>query len=79
MVLRRLRYIAFSPLLNGLRLPRLSLYGNAVAPFAERRTNMECKFDATWAGAVRAPVASIGGAGTFDGIFIPGMLAILLA
>jgi uncharacterized membrane protein len=26
-----------------------------------------------------APVASIGGAGTFDGIFLTGMLAVLLA
>jgi len=26
-----------------------------------------------------APVASIGGAGTFDGIFITGILAVLLA
>ena len=33
-------------------------------------------------GAVRglgAPVASIGGAGTFDGIFLTGILAVLLA
>lgn len=33
-------------------------------------------------GAVRglgAPVASIGGAGTFDGIFVTGILAVLLA
>jgi len=27
----------------------------------------------------RAPVASIGGAGTFDGIFLTGILAVLLA
>jgi len=26
-----------------------------------------------------APVASIGGAGTFDGIFLTGILAVLLA
>ncbi len=26
-----------------------------------------------------APVASIGGAGTFDGIFLSGILAVLLA
>jgi len=26
-----------------------------------------------------APVASIGGAGTFDGIFITGIIAVLLA
>jgi hypothetical protein len=26
-----------------------------------------------------APVASIGGAGTFDGIFVAGLLAVLLA
>jgi uncharacterized membrane protein len=26
-----------------------------------------------------APVASIGGAGTFDGIFVTGILAVLLA
>lgn len=26
-----------------------------------------------------APVASIGGAGTFDGVFITGLLAVLLA
>jgi len=28
--------------------------------------------------ALRAPVASIGGAGTFDGVFITGLLAVLL-
>jgi len=28
---------------------------------------------------LRAPVASIGGAGTFDGIFLTGILAVLLA
>lgn len=26
-----------------------------------------------------APIASIGGAGTFDGIFLTGLLAVLLA
>jgi uncharacterized membrane protein len=26
-----------------------------------------------------APIASIGGAGTFDGIFVTGILAVLLA
>src|SRR5712691_9311190 len=36
----------------------LSLCGDAVAPVAERRTDMECKFDATGAGAGRAPGAS---------------------
>jgi len=30
-------------------------------------------------GALGAPVASIGGAGTFDGIFLTGILAVLLA
>ena len=30
-------------------------------------------------GGLRAPVASIGGAGTFDGIFLTGILAVLLA
>lgn len=30
-------------------------------------------------GNLRAPVASIGGAGTFDGIFLTGILAVLLA
>ena len=29
--------------------------------------------------ALGAPVASIGGAGTFDGIFLTGILAVLLA
>jgi uncharacterized membrane protein len=29
--------------------------------------------------AMGAPVASIGGAGTFDGIFITGLVAVLLA
>jgi uncharacterized membrane protein len=29
--------------------------------------------------ALGAPVASIGGAGTFDGIFLSGILAVLLA
>jgi uncharacterized membrane protein len=28
---------------------------------------------------VGAPVASIGGAGTFDGIFVTGIVAVLLA
>jgi uncharacterized membrane protein len=28
---------------------------------------------------LRAPVASIGGAGTFDGVFITGIMAVLLA
>jgi uncharacterized membrane protein len=28
---------------------------------------------------MRAPVASIGGAGTFDGIFLSGIIAVLLA
>ena len=42
---------------DGLRLPRLSLYGDTVAPGAERRTDRECKFDATGAGAGRAPGA----------------------
>jgi uncharacterized membrane protein len=28
---------------------------------------------------LRAPVASIGGAGTFDGVFITGIIAVLLA
>jgi uncharacterized membrane protein len=28
---------------------------------------------------LEAPVASIGGAGTFDGIFVTGILAVLLA
>jgi uncharacterized membrane protein len=28
---------------------------------------------------LRAPIASIGGAGTFDGIFITGIFAVLLA
>ena len=28
---------------------------------------------------LRAPVASIGGAGTFDGIFLAGIIAVLLA
>jgi uncharacterized membrane protein len=32
-----------------------------------------------WIRATGAPVASIGGAGTFDGIFVTGILAILLA
>ncbi len=27
----------------------------------------------------RAPIASIGGAGTFDGIFLTGIIAVLLA
>jgi uncharacterized membrane protein len=30
-------------------------------------------------GTLGAPVASIGGAGTFDGIFLTGILAVLLA
>ena len=30
-------------------------------------------------GDLGAPVASIGGAGTFDGIFLTGILAVLLA
>lgn len=30
-------------------------------------------------GSLEAPVASIGGAGTFDGIFLNGILAVLLA
>jgi uncharacterized membrane protein len=30
-------------------------------------------------GNLGAPVASIGGAGTFDGIFLNGILAVLLA
>lgn len=30
-------------------------------------------------GKIRAPVASIGGAGTFDGIFLAGIIAVLLA
>jgi uncharacterized membrane protein len=30
-------------------------------------------------GGLGAPVASIGGAGTFDGIFLTGILAVLLA
>jgi uncharacterized membrane protein len=30
-------------------------------------------------GALRAPVVSIGGAGTFDGIFLTGIIAVLLA
>jgi uncharacterized membrane protein len=29
--------------------------------------------------ALRAPVVSIGGAGTFDGIFLTGIIAVLLA
>jgi uncharacterized membrane protein len=28
---------------------------------------------------LRAPVASIGGAGTFDGVFVTGIIAVLLA
>jgi uncharacterized membrane protein len=30
-------------------------------------------------GAMHAPVASIGGAGTFDGVFVSGLIAVLLA
>jgi uncharacterized membrane protein len=30
-------------------------------------------------GGLGAPVASIGGAGTFDGVFLTGILAVLLA
>jgi uncharacterized membrane protein len=30
-------------------------------------------------GNLGAPIASIGGAGTFDGIFLTGILAVLLA
>jgi len=30
-------------------------------------------------GNLRAPVVSIGGAGTFDGIFLTGLIAVLLA
>jgi uncharacterized membrane protein len=30
-------------------------------------------------GSLGAPIASIGGAGTFDGIFLTGILAVLLA
>lgn len=30
-------------------------------------------------GELRAPVVSIGGAGTFDGIFLTGIIAVLLA
>jgi uncharacterized membrane protein len=30
-------------------------------------------------GGLGAPVSSIGGAGTFDGIFLTGILAVLLA
>jgi len=30
-------------------------------------------------GNLRAPVASIDGAGTFDGIFLTGLIAVLLA
>ncbi|HTW89117.1 MAG TPA: DUF1614 domain-containing protein [Candidatus Binataceae bacterium] len=30
-------------------------------------------------GQMRAPVASIGGAGTFDGVFVSGLIAVLLA
>ena len=30
-------------------------------------------------GGLGAPIASIGGAGTFDGIFLTGILAVLLA
>jgi uncharacterized membrane protein len=29
--------------------------------------------------ALRSPVVSIGGAGTFDGIFLTGIIAVLLA
>jgi uncharacterized membrane protein len=29
--------------------------------------------------ALKAPVVSIGGAGTFDGIFLTGIIAVLLA
>ncbi len=30
-------------------------------------------------GAMQAPVVSIGGAGTFDGVFVSGLIAVLLA
>jgi uncharacterized membrane protein len=30
-------------------------------------------------GQMRAPIASIGGAGTFDGVFVSGLIAVLLA
>jgi uncharacterized membrane protein len=30
-------------------------------------------------GSLGAPVASIGGAGTFDGVFLTGIVAVLLA
>ena len=30
-------------------------------------------------GSLGAPIASIGGAGTFDGIFLTGILAVLIA
>jgi uncharacterized membrane protein len=28
---------------------------------------------------LQAPIASIGGAGTFDGVFVSGLIAVLLA
>jgi hypothetical protein len=42
----------------------------------KKPTRMEKKPGASGLGA---PVASIGGAGTFDGIFLTGILAVLLA
>jgi Protein of unknown function (DUF1614) len=30
-------------------------------------------------GRVQAPMASVGGAGTFDGVFVAGIIAVLLA
>jgi uncharacterized membrane protein len=32
-----------------------------------------------WLPGLGAPIASIGGAGTFDGVFLTGILAVLLA
>src|SRR6266571_8923289 len=65
-VLRRLRYITFSPLLIWTVLPVLAVSdclasaftGTRQHHFADKCITMECKFDATYAGAVRARVCA---------------------
>jgi len=59
-------------------MPRL-LSVSPKIPRVYQTHNRPCGLNLDKIQGLGAPVASIGGAGTFDGIFVTGIIAVLLA
>ena len=68
-------FACFNQSLHPTALRQLTVVAQALLAMTGRVTMLALS---RWKG-LRAPVALIGGAGTFDGVFLTGIIAVLLA